>query len=161
VRINRSQPEVRFEAWLGQQTANGKVLWWWKNGTRDEKYLGIPYDYKDELTGNPSEEITYPDYLVMAENKVLWCLEVKDIDDMGSEVNGRTHSKARGLSTWAETMNRPERLNIINGPCKVEAGVVVPNRKGPIQVKIGDSSKWQVPTQSNWDLNKNWTKLEI
>lgn len=161
VRNNRSQPEVRFETWLGKQAEAGKVLWWWKNGTRDEKYLGIPYDYKDELTANPSEEITYPDYLVMSETNVLWCLEVKDIDDMGSELEGRTHNKARGLAKWAIEMNKPVRLDIVPSPCKVEAGVVVPNRKGLIQVKIGDSNKWLPPTQSNWDLNKNWKNLVL
>lgn len=161
VRINRSQPELRFEAWLGQQAAAGKVSWWWKNGTRDEKYLGIPYDYRDGLSGNPSEEITYPDYLVMAENNVLWCLEVKDIDDMGSEPNGRTHCKAKGLANWANVMNQPERLDIINSPCKVEAGVVVPNRKGVIQIKIGNPNDWKVPSQSNWDQNKSWKSLSI
>jgi type III restriction enzyme len=161
VRNNRSQPEVRFETWLGKETEAGRVLWWWKNGTRDEKYLGIPYEYKDQMTGNPSEEITYPDYLVMSESNVLWCLEVKDIDDMGSEIEGRTHSKAKGLANWAKEMNKPQRLDIINGPCKVEAGVVVPNRKGAIQVKIGDSSQWQIPTQSNWDANKSWRILSL
>jgi type III restriction enzyme len=161
VRNNRSQPEVRFEAWLATQTEVGKVLWWWKNGTRDEKYLGIPYNYRDELTGNPSEEITYPDYLVMSESNVLWCLEVKDIDDMGSEVEGKTHNKARGLVSWAKEMNKPQRLDIVPTPSKVEAGVVVPNRRGLIQIKIGDAGNWQPPTQSNWDLNKSWNTLSF
>lgn len=159
VKLPRSNPELRFEVWLGLQVQRGFVLWWWKNGIRDEKYLGIPYDYKDDLTGNPSEEITYPDYLVMDTNNCLWCLEVKDIDDSGGESGGRTHSKARGIAKWVREMNTGARAEQIPTLCQVNGGIVVPNRRGNVQIKIGDSESWAPPSQENWDRNSGWSAL--
>ena len=161
IRQVRSGPEERFEAWLGRQVRANKVSWWWKNGVRDEKYLGIVYDYLDPDSRNPTEEITYPDYLVMTKSSVLWCIEVKDIDDPNGEVGGETEAKAKGLARWALEINEKSRMTEIVDLPTVRACVAVPSRNSPSTVKAGFPNNWKAPTMENWVYDTGWQYLVL
>jgi len=161
IRKIRSGPEERFEFWLGSQVRARKVDWWWKNGIRDEKYLGITYDYFDSETGSPTEEIAYPDYLVMTESGVLWCIEIKDIDDIDGKPGGETEAKAKGLAKWAEQMNSSSRMSEVLDLPSVRACVAVPSRTSPTVVKAGFSSKWMEPSMENWTTDFGWQLLKL
>jgi type III restriction enzyme len=141
-----SKPELRFEQWLGEEFMQSRVAWWWKNSTRDEKYLGVPY--KD----GQNDEICYPDYLVMSKSDTLWVIEIKDIDDQDGGIGGKTESKAKGLLSWAQEQTWPTR-----------AVVAVPqgDGNGGIIVKVGDALSWTPPSRNNFATNNRWIILDM
>jgi type III restriction enzyme len=164
VPIGRSKPELRFEHWLGIEVNANRVVWWWKNGVRDEKYLGIPYKLIAPVTGVASEEITYPDYIVMSASEEVWIIEVKDIDDPDGEAGGATSCKARGLAVWAEEMSALHQTNTeLLSLTPVRAVVVVPGAGGEndISVKVGSPSDWQEPTPANHSTGHGWTPINF
>ncbi len=144
--LGRSKPELRFEQWLGEEFTHSRIVWWWKNGTRDEKYLGVPYEH------NNNDEICYPDYLVMSKTGILWVVEIKDVHDPDGEVSGKTHSKAKGLLYWAQKQTWPTR-----------AVVAVPqdNRNGGIVVQRGDALAWKPASRDTLSINDGWTALNM
>jgi type III restriction enzyme len=157
VAIDRSAPEKRFEAWLAEQHNQGEVKWWWKNGERDEKYLGIEYEMDGRI------ERTYPDYLVLAASGRLWVLEVKDENDMGGAVGGVTQHKALGLAAWAIAHNqrRVDQPALFDCP-EVSAGVVVPLKVGnAFAMKIADAKNWTPPTKPNLLGSSGWRDLHL
>jgi type III restriction enzyme len=161
---NRSQPERRFEKWLGEEVKGGRVTWWWKNGVRDEKYLGIPYTLITPGTSETSEEITYPDYVVLTTAGEAWVIEVKDINDQGGAEGGVTSCKARGLRDWAKVMNKSREAETeLLGLPMVRVGVVVPSDEGAENsvVKIGSADDWKPPTPANHSTGLGWTQLKF
>jgi hypothetical protein len=153
----RSGPERRFEAWVASEYAAMRVVWWWKNGVRDEKYLGVEYDFGGQV------ERTYPDFLVMDSSGVLWVLEVKDVDDPDGATGGETNAKAVGLAKWAADHNkrRVEDPKLFKSPA-VKAGVVVVQQEGgAMVVRIGDPVSWVQPTRANLADETGWSPLVL
>jgi hypothetical protein len=137
---------LRFEQWLGKEFGQSRVKWWWKNGVRDEKYLGVTY------MDSESEETTYPDYLVMSQSDVLWIVEIKDIHDPDGGVGGKTESQAKGLLSWAQEQTWPTR-----------AVMAVPqdDGNGRIVVKMGNALSWTPPSHDIWATNNRWMVLNM
>jgi hypothetical protein len=173
VPVSRSAPEKRFEAYLAKQVVEGVVLWWWKNGKQDEKFLGVVYDRpvvdgaakgKGSASPTTEEHITYPDYLVFCADGSVWAIEVKDVDDKDGATGGVTNAKARGLAKWALAMAslRPSQQNLVD-LATVHAGVVVPTElaTGVISVKLGDPEAWQPPAPANLAAEKGWSTLDL
>ena len=155
VEKRRSNPESRFEEWLGVQCDNKKIIWWWKNGERDEKYLGIEFDFESQT------ERTYPDYLVFSASKILWAIEVKDVDDPEGAVGGRTHAKALGLQQWAKehSVRRNKNKELFDIP-EVKTGVVIPIRNGQrVMPFLADATNWCQPTEANLAAKSGWGNL--
>jgi type III restriction enzyme len=153
----RSGPERRFEAWVAAEHAAKRIVWWWKNGARDEKYLGVEYDFGGQV------ERTYPDFLVMDSSGVLWVLEVKDVDDPDGTTGGETNAKAVSLAKWAADHNkrRVEDPKLFKSP-EVRAGVVVVQQEGGALVaRIGDPVSWVQPTKSNLASETGWSPLAL
>ena len=154
---SRSGPERRFETWVAGEHAAKRVLWWWKNGERDEKYLGIEYRFGTEVAR------TYPDFLVMDSSRRLWVLEVKDVDDPSGAPGEETNAKAIGLAAWAADHNkkRAEDKKLFSSP-EVCAGVVVPYKEGEtMTVKLADHQNWQAPTKQNLATDTSWKTISI
>jgi hypothetical protein len=162
--LNRSGPERRFEQWLNEEVKSGRVKWWWKNGFRDERYLGVPYTLIASGTDAASEEITYPDYVVLTASLEVWVIEVKDINDPDGAEGGITACKARGLLDWADAMNEARASNkeLISLPT-VRAAVVVPSDEGRENsiVKFGSPDAWKAPTPDNHSTGLGWTQLKF
>ena len=153
----RSGPERRFEQWLAAEHSADRVLWWWKNGERDEKYLGVEYTMSSKV------ERTYPDYLVMDRAGILWVLEVKDVDDINGAVGGETSFKASGLSKWATDQNkrRASASEYFNTPT-VKAGVVVVVQEGGVMIaRISASGGWKPPSKVNLADGDGWNILVL
>lgn len=153
----RSNPEKRFEEWLAAAFEDKRIVWWWKNGERDEKYLAVEYSFGGQT------ERTYPDFLVMTAEGMLWVLEVKDIDDLKGAIGGETAHKAAGLAAWAADHNkrRAEEKDLFAAP-EVSAGVVVPYKEGGAMiVKVGDHKNWQPPTKQNLATDAGWKPLSL
>ena len=151
----RSGPERRFETWVAAEHAAKRVVWWWKNGERDEKYLGVEYTFDGQV------ERTYPDFLVMDSSGVLWVLEVKDVDDPGGALGGETNAKAVGLAGWAAEHNkrRTEDSRLFESP-EVKTGVVVVHQEGGSPVaRLSDAAGWAPPTKANLAAESGWTTL--
>jgi type III restriction enzyme len=151
----RSGPERHFEAWVASEHAAKRVVWWWKNGVRDEKYLGVEYDFGGQV------ERTYPDFLVMDSSGVLWVLEVKDVDDPDGATGGETNAKAVGLDKWAADHNkrRAEDPKLFKSP-EVRTGVVVVQQEGGAMIaRIGDPVNWVQPTRANLVDETSWSPL--
>lgn len=149
----RSGPERRFETWVATEHAEKRVDWWWKNGERDEKYLGVEYTFEGQV------ERTYPDFLVMDSFGILWVLEVKDVDDPGGATGGETNAKAVGLAEWAAEHNkrRADDPQLFKSP-EVRTGVVVVQQEGgSLIARMGDPSEWTPPTKANLAANNGWS----
>jgi hypothetical protein len=158
---NRSQPEKRFEKWLGVQFDEKRIEWWWKNGnSRDEKYLGVPYLPAE--VAESGEGTMYPDYLVMTTDGVVWVLEVKDVNDRDSAPGGETSAKAMGLQVWALEMNvlRSAKPGF-DDLAEVRAAVAVPdnNHGQGVSVFVGSPAAWTEPTQENLSIGAGWSPL--
>ena len=153
----RSGAEKRFESWLASEVSAKRVRWWWKNGIRDEKYLGVEYDFNGQI------ERTYPDFLVMSSSGKLWVLEVKDVDDPDGAIAETTNAKAVGLAIWATAQNKRRATDkqLFDAP-EVEAGVVVAYQEGGVMVvKIGNPSDWHEPSKVNLSANVGWSVLQV
>lgn len=158
----RSNPERRFEEWASKATTEGHISWWWKNGERDEKFLGVPYKLLSAI--DEPEEIAYPDYILMTSQNELFVLEVKDVNDRDGKVNGKSHSIAGGLLEWAVGLNkaRQEKSGLYSLP-KITAGVVVPIDlvNAGVLIKISDPLNWHEPTTNNLSINMGWNNLSF
>lgn len=153
----RSGPERRFEAWVASEYAAKRVVWWWKNGVRDEKYLGVEYEFGGQV------ERTYPDFLMMDSSSVLWVLEIKDVDDPDGATSGETNAKAVGLAKWAAEHNkfRAADPKLLKSP-EVKAGVVIVQQEGGAMVaRIGDPGSWVQPTRVNLADETGWSLLAL
>ena len=159
---DRSGPEKKFEKWAGAAKNNGSISWWWKNGERDEKYLGVPYLLLS-ATDQP-EEISYPDYLVMTTNGELLVLEVKDVNDRDGQPKQKSHSIAKSLKSWAEDLNkgRVDDQGMFTFP-QIKTGVVVPTEdvNGNVVLKVGDPDNWQEPSTANLALGSGWSTFDF
>lgn len=154
---SRSGPERRFEAWVASEHAAKRVVWWWKNGVRDEKYLAVEYDFGGQV------ERTYPDFLMMDSSGVLWVLEVKDVDDPDGATGGETNAKAVGLAKWAADHNKCRAADpkLFKSP-EVKAGVVIVQQEGGSMVaRIGDPVSWVQPTRVNLADETGWSLLAL
>jgi type III restriction enzyme len=152
-----SDPESDFEKWLVGQGA--EIRWWWRNGGRDTTSLAVPYP--DEA-GVADGGITYPDYLVMTTDGVLWVVEVKGLDDPEGCIDGPTHRKAKGLRAWATEMNQPTRFPGLVGAPRVSTAVVVPHSSGTsTAVKCGNPDSWQPPTAANLAADSGWAPFSF
>jgi type III restriction enzyme len=154
---SRSGPEKRFETWVAAEHAAKRVVWWWKNGERDEKYLGVEYSFADQL------ERTYPDFLLMDASGTLWVLEVKDVDDPGGTIGGESSAKAAGLAQWAATHNKKRESDskLFNSP-EMKTGVVVVQQEGGAMIaRIADVRNWTPPTKANLASGNGWAQLSI
>lgn len=165
VPTTRSNPEKRFEKWLGGEHEAGRVAWWWKNGIRNERYLGVEYelpvpDVDDQFT----DEICYPDYLLMDGTGTVWAIEVKDINDLGGASGGKTEAKAKGLEKWAAALNKKRKAKTeILDLSPVAACVAVPkdDANGGVIVKRGNPKKWKAPTPENHTAGDGWADLVL
>jgi type III restriction enzyme len=154
---SRSGPERRFETWVAAEHAVKRVRWWWKNGERDEKYLGIEYTFGTQV------ERTYPDFLVMDAAGTLWVLEVKDVDDPNGATGAETNAKAIGLAAWANEHNKRRKTDskLFESPA-VKTGVVVVQQEGGAMVaRIGDPSGWTPPSKANLAAGQGWAHLAL
>ena len=156
-----SGPERLFEKALDAEVDSGRVEWWWKNGIRDERYLGVEYD----LIEDPDEQlICYPDYLVMTAKGELKVLEVKDLNDREGKPGGKTHSKAVGLAAWADRMNNsPLRKEGLTDISSVAASVVVviDDGVGGAQVLRGNPETWSEPSPENLASGTEWSPFDF
>lgn len=153
----RSTAEKRFEEWLNAAFVAKQVLWWWKNGVRDEKFLALEYNYLGQT------ERTYPDFLVMSKAGQLLVIEVKDVDDPNGAVHGETHNKAIGLAKWAAAHNkrRTQQKELFSAP-ELHVGVVVAYKEGGVMVaKIGDPVNWEPPTKTSLKTGPSWSELIV
>jgi type III restriction enzyme len=160
--IGRSMPEKRFETWAGKARKSGHILWWWKNGERDEKYLGVPY----KSLSNPKEpeEFSYPDYLIMTSTGELLVFEIKDVNDRDGKINQKSHSIAVGLSDWGKALNKERVDNAgISLLPKIVTGVVVPieDVNNGVILKIGNTTNWCEPSANNLSLNVGWSDFQF
>jgi type III restriction enzyme len=155
--VEKSRPntERRFEEWLSGQLKSKRIQWWWKNGERDEKYLGVEYEFQGVT------ERTYPDFLVLTADDVLWVLEVKDVNDPQGLPGDSTEAKAIGLTKWAAEQNRrrADDKAFFDTP-EVRAGVVVPLPLDKTAIPmLGDSAAWTEPSPLNLANKAGWTDL--
>ena len=153
-----SGEEHEFEDWLvAQKTA---VKWWWRNGSRDAVSLAVTYPDKLGEGAIADANITYPDYVFLTRDSVLWVVEVKPLDDREGGIGGSTHLKALGLVAWAEEMNqRPRCPGVLP---VVRTAVVVPHKSGSNTVmKAADQSNWQPPTRESLAGNRGWTLFSL
>jgi len=151
----RSAPERRFETWIAAEHAARRVVWWWKNGERDEKYLGVEYTFNGQV------ERTYPDFLVLDVAGTLWVLEVKDVDDQHGAIGGETNAKALGLAKWAASHNkrRKSEPRLLKSPEVLTGVVVVQQEGGAMVARLGNPERWTPPTKSNLAAGHGWSHL--
>ena len=106
-----SKPEEKFILEL-EKTDNG-VLWWFKNGVRESKYFGIPYEKEDNhLYG------FYPDFIIKI-SKAILVIEIKDDKDFKNE----NILKLIAGKNYCEEHNKKER----EGKEKVHFWMISPN----------------------------------
>lgn len=148
-----SEEERHFEQWLAAQGSG--VRWWWRNGERDKTALAIPYPDSLGKGSVADASITYPDYLVMTDQGLLWVVEIKGVKDRDGDVGGPTHRKAIGLAAWADRMSkRPQVPALLPA---VRSAVVVPYESGEaIVVKAAVPENWKPPTQLNLADDSAW-----
>lgn len=78
-----------------------KVVWWYRNGTSEPKYFGVPYQHEDE-NGIITDKIFYPDYIVKFTDNTIGIFDTKAGDtanpdtQRGEDVN----EKADGLQAF-------------------------------------------------------------
>lgn len=103
LKVDRSKPERRFEAYL--ETIMDKIEWWWKNGENKQDYFGIKYEYGGQA------HTFYPDYLVALKDGRLGIFEVKDSGDRDGKTVTKT--KAEALYAWLAKQKRKDLFGSI------------------------------------------------
>ena len=171
VDLSSSNPEKLFERWISAQCEAGKVVWWWKNGVGDERYLGLRYEWstgptkpKSDKDSSADEYITYPDYILQCDDLTAWVIEIKSIDDPEGGLGGKTQAKARGLAAWQKLMEESRlKSSSLVDLGKVCAGVVVPEElpTGQVLSRIGSPTAWTAPTKENLAKGEGWTPLVL
>ena len=153
-----SEEERRFEQWLVEQ--GSRVRWWWRNGERDKTALAIPYPDSLGEGAVADASITYPDYLVMTDQGLLWVVEIKGVKDRDGEVGGPTHRKAIGLAAWADRMSKRPQVPALRPA--VRSAVVVPYESGEsVVVKAAVPENWKPPTQLNLADDAAWNSFVL
>jgi hypothetical protein len=171
VDVSRSNPEKLFERWVSSQCDTGKVVWWWKNGVGDERYLGVRYEWsksqpKSQADKDTAEDeyITYPDYILQCDDLTTWVIEIKSVGDPEGGLGDKTHAKARGLAMWQKLMekHRNDSSSLVELG-KVRAGVVVPEElpTGQVLLRIGSPTDWTDPTKENLAQGAGWTPFVL
>lgn len=89
--------EERFEKLLDDSK---DVEWWYRNGTSEPKYFGVPY-YKNDTKGI-EEAIFYPDYIVKFTDGTMGIFDTKsgDTTKPGTTLGGSVDEKADGLQAF-------------------------------------------------------------
>lgn len=104
---NRWKTEEKFEALLD---SSDNVVWWYRNGTSEPKYFGVPY-YKNDDKGI-EESIFYPDYIVRFTDRTLGIFDTKSGDTIkpGTTMGGSVDEKADGLQAFLRDYNEIAQL---------------------------------------------------
>ncbi len=104
---NRWKTEEKFEALLD---SSDNVVWWYRNGTSEPKYFGVPY-YKNDDKGI-EESIFYPDYIVRFTDGTLGIFDTKSGDTIkpGTTMGGSVDEKADGLQAFFRDYNEIAQL---------------------------------------------------
>ena len=104
---NRWKTEEKFEALLD---SSDNVVWWYRNGTSEPKYFGVPY-YKNDDKGI-EESIFYPDYIVRFTDGTLGIFDTKSGDTAkpGTTLGGSVDEKADGLQAFFRDYNEIAKL---------------------------------------------------
>jgi type III restriction enzyme len=135
--VDRSQPEMAFETFLGTNSA--KIDWWWKNGENKLDYFGLKYEYQGSIY------TFYPDYLVKLKDGRLGILEVKESNDR----DGLNYTKAK-----AETLQKyiGHQKNK-----KLFGGLVIEKNRAWL---LNDNSKynWEKCEKDDWG---EWSILNL
>lgn len=78
-----------------------KVVWWYRNGTNEPKYFGIPYQHEDE-NGIITDKIFYPDYIVKFTDNTYGIFDTKagDTTNPDSQRGEDVNEKADGLQAF-------------------------------------------------------------
>ena len=89
--------EKKFEALLDNSK---NVEWWYKNGTSEPKYFGVPY-YKNDAIGL-KQSIFYPDYIVKFVDRTIGVFDTKSGSSAkpGEMMGGSVDEKANGLQAF-------------------------------------------------------------
>lgn len=89
--------EEKFEKLLDDSK---DVEWWYRNGTSEPKYFGVPY-YKNDAKGI-EEAIFYPDYIVKFADGTMGIFDTKsgDTTKPGTTLGGSVDEKADGLQAF-------------------------------------------------------------
>ena len=89
--------EEKFEKLLDDSK---DVEWWYRNGTSEPKYFGVPY-YKNDAKGI-EEAIFYPDYIVKFTDGTMGIFDTKsgDTTKPGTTLGGSVDEKADGLQAF-------------------------------------------------------------
>lgn len=135
--VNRSIPEKQFEDFL--QANAKKITWWCKNGEGRDEFLGIKYQYQDDIA------TFYPDYIVQLRDGRVGIFEVKDQHDQDGAT--RTKAKAEALQV---IMPKMPNDNVFGGI------VILQNRAW----KLNNNRKynWSKVERGDW---ADWDTLEI
>lgn len=67
------------------------VVWWYKNGAKYGKYLGISY-----MDNDGNEQVFYPDFIIKTTEKV-WVVDTKSGFTLNEAID---NGKAKGLDKW-------------------------------------------------------------
>jgi type III restriction enzyme len=137
--LDRSKPEKTFEELLD---SDSKIEWWFKNGINKIEYLGLKYEYPENMI-----KTFYPDYLVKYVDGTLAVYETKSDgdDEIFGGLNVKTAAKAQALSAWREMLLEQGR-KIVTGIVIVKKNSVVMNSKSKyryLEAMAGDWSDWE------------------
>lgn len=82
------------------------VEWWYRNGTSEPKYFGIPYS-KMMGDGIEEESIFYPDYIIKFTDGTYGIFDTKSGDTTmpGTKMGGSVDEKANGLQGFLHEYN--------------------------------------------------------
>lgn len=133
--IDRSSPEKDFENFL--EGNNSKIIWWWKNGENKQTYLGIKYEYANQV------RTFYPDYIVQFKNGNIGIFEVKDKSDQ----DGKTLTKAKA-EEFQKYLNKYKKQVVFGGiTIKIQGSWYINNKK---------LYNWSKCEKNNWS---DWEEL--
>lgn len=154
-----------------------KVEWWYRNGTSEPKYFGVPY-LKMTKSGIEEEAIFYPDYIVKFTDGTYGIFDTKsgDTTKPGTTMGGSVDEKANGLQGFLQEYNEIVKLYTDEFGIKttkmkgIWGGIinVGPNGRFELQAdaitqdmakKMLDGKKVELP-EFNYDPNEwNWLDL--
>jgi type III restriction enzyme len=133
---NRSNPEKEFENELNNSK---KITWWYKNGVNRKDYFGIRYEY-DYKDGEDATHTFYPDYIVQFEDGRIGIFETKSKSDQ--DAHTKTKAKSEELYKYIQNENKKGK--------ELFGGIVV-----------FKDNEWQINSEKEYSLDKNWKKLEL
>lgn len=133
---NRSNPEKEFENILNNSK---KITWWYKNGVNRKDYFGIKYEY-DNKDREDTTHTFYPDYIVKFEDDKIGIFETKSKSDQ--DAHTKTKAKSEELYKYIQNENKKGK--------ELFGGIVV-----------FKDNEWQINSEKEYSLDKNWKKLEL